>query len=58
VAADSKWKQMAPIVFANWQKLDDLITDHKSASAGNTVPSSHNVKLHRARRQPNEERPS
>lgn len=50
VADGSKWSHPAAIVFADWQDLDDVITDHKASPAESRIFSTYNVRLHKVRR--------
>jgi len=46
LANDSKWGQQAPIRFAHWDDLDDVVTDHRATPHERAILSSHRVSLH------------
>lgn len=45
VADGSKWEKMAPINFADWQDLDDVVTDHRSTAIEQSILSSQKVRV-------------
>jgi DeoR/GlpR family transcriptional regulator of sugar metabolism len=49
LADTSKWGQLAPILFADWKDLNDIVTDHSTTRSEQKMLSGYRVGVHRVK---------